>query len=327
METMQKQMSDQQRLFDEQRSLHSTVVDDYQSRLDVLALEKAEQHESLMTLEDKVLTVTHQNERMQEEVKTLRRSSVAFSHTGIKLGEDPAADTIIKQLEIGTTVQSAARATAEQVARQVAQQKCPGDPSAAEAAARQALQAYDAVHESGSSGVSSLSTGGGGKDKAFVWWTKHLKDFPKWPGDRAIKERPRAWEDYWESVLSFKAQTGCPENIMVQYIINTAPQGSELASACQLLRYSHPDENMHPDKFDFERFKDRLVKHKVAPQGHVLLLNAVKEYDGLCRKYHEKIPLWFARYDRVKQLLLDRCPSTLGAAMHSCRQEEHRPET
>ena len=39
-----------------------------------------------------------------------------------------------------------------------------------------------------------------------------------------------------------------------------------------------------------------------------MLLNAVKEYDGLCRKYHEKIPLWFARYDRVKQLLLDRCP-------------------
>ena len=59
---------------------------------------------------------------------------------------------------------------------------------------------------------------------------------------------------------------------MVQYIINQAPQGSELASACQLLRYSHPDENMHPDKFDFERFKERLIKHKVAPQGHVLLL-------------------------------------------------------
>ena len=65
---------------------------------------------------------------------------------------------------------------------------------------------------------------------------------------------------------------------------------------------------MHPDKFTFERFKKRLVDHKVAPQGHVLLLNAVKEYDSLCRKYHEKIPLWFARYDRVKQLLLDRCP-------------------
>ena len=65
---------------------------------------------------------------------------------------------------------------------------------------------------------------------------------------------------------------------------------------------------MHPDKFDFERFKERLIKHKVAPQGHVLLLNAVKEYDSLCRKYHEKIPLWFARYDRTKQLLVDRCP-------------------
>ena len=141
MEDMQKEMYDQKRLFDEQRDLHSTVVDDYQHRLDMLALEKAEQHESLMTLEDKVSTVTNQNERMQEEVRTLRRSSVAFSQTGIKLDEDPAADTIIKQMEIGTTVQSAARATAEQVARQVAQRKCPDDPSAAEAAARKALQA------------------------------------------------------------------------------------------------------------------------------------------------------------------------------------------
>ena len=188
--------------------------------------------------------------------------------------------------------------------------KCPDDPTAAEAAARKALQAYDAAHDTGSSGVSQFSAGGGVKgDKSFVWWMKNLKDFPKWPGDRAIKVQPRVWEDYWESVHSFKAQTGCPENIMVQYIINQAPQGSELASACQLLRYSHPDEDMHPDKFDFERFKERLIKHKVAPQGHVLLLNAVKEYDSLCRKYHEKIPLWFARYDRSKQLLLDICPT------------------
>ena len=96
---------------------------------------------------------------------------------------------------------------------------------------------------------------------------------------------------------------------MVQYIIDRAPQGSELASACQLLRYSHEDENMHPDKFTFERFKTRLVEHRVAPQGHVLLLNAVAEYDSVCRKYHEKIPLWFARYDRAKKMLLDRCPT------------------
>ena len=119
---MQKQMSaqhmqmvEQQRLFAEQQSLHSTVVSDYQNRLDMLTLEKAEQHDSLMSLEDKVLVVTSQNERMQEEVQTLRRSSAAFSITGIKLGDDPAADSIIRQLEIGTTVQSAARATAEQV--------------------------------------------------------------------------------------------------------------------------------------------------------------------------------------------------------------------
>ena len=43
METMQKQMSDQQRLFDEQRSLHSTVVDDYQHRLDMLAIDSKRQ--------------------------------------------------------------------------------------------------------------------------------------------------------------------------------------------------------------------------------------------------------------------------------------------
>ena len=146
MSDQQKQMSEQQRLFVEQQSLHSTVVSDYQNRLNVLALEKAEQHESLMSLEDKVLVVTNQNERMQEEVQTMRRSSAAFSLTGIKLGEDPAADAIIRQLEIGTTVQSAARARAEQVARQVAEQKCPGDPSAAEFAARKAPQALSLIH-------------------------------------------------------------------------------------------------------------------------------------------------------------------------------------
>ena len=58
----------------------------------------------------------------------------------------------------------------------------------------------------------------------------------------------------------------------------------------------------------FERFKKRLVEHRVAPQGHVLLINAKAEYEALCRKYHEKIPLWFARYDRTKELLKAKCP-------------------
>ena len=217
-----------------------------------------------------------------------------------------------KQLEIGTTVQSAARATAQQVARQVAEKKCPGDPAAAEAAAQKALREYDFARDAAPSGVSQTTAGGGSKgDKTFTCWMRNITNFPKWPGDHTIKTQTRVWEDYWEAIHSFKAQTGCPENIMVQCIIQQAPQGSELASACQLLRYSDEDENMHPDKFTFERFKKRLVEHRVAPQGHILLLNAVKEYDSLCRKYHETISLWFARYDRVKQLLLDRCPTSV----------------
>ena len=140
---------------------------------------------------------------------------------------------------------------------------------------------YDAVHDTVPSGVSQNTAGGGAKgDKSFTCWMRNITNFPKCPGDRTIRTQPRVWEDYWEAIHSFKAQTGCPENIMVRCIIQQAPQGSELASACQLLRYSHEDENMHSDKFTFERFKARLVEHRVAPQGHVLLLNAVKEYDS-----------------------------------------------
>ena len=212
------------------------IENEYKQRLDTLSLEKSEQHDSLMSVESKLAQVTEHNQRMQSEVIALRRSTVALSAADIKLDGDQAAENIIKQLEIGTTVQSAARATAQQVARQVAEKKCPGEPAAAEAAALKALREYDSARDAVPSGVTQNTARGGSKgDKSFTWWMKNLQNFPKWPGDRAIRNQPRVWDDYWEAIHSFKAQTGCPENIMVQCIIHKLLKGLSLlrlASSC-----------------------------------------------------------------------------------------------
>ena len=86
-EAMQQKMVQTEKSLADERDRHATTVDEYRKRLATLSLEKAEQHESLMAIEDKMVQVTQHNQRMQEEVTSLRRSSVAFSATGIGLME------------------------------------------------------------------------------------------------------------------------------------------------------------------------------------------------------------------------------------------------
>ena len=63
---MQQKMAQTEKSLADERDRHATVVDDYRQRLATLSLEKAEQHESLMAIEDKMVQVIKHNQRMQE---------------------------------------------------------------------------------------------------------------------------------------------------------------------------------------------------------------------------------------------------------------------
>ena len=107
---MKSQADHTQRQLSEAQNKTVRIEKEYRQRLEALSLEKAEQHDSLLSVESKLVQVTEHDQRLQNGVVSLRRSSVVFSAADIKLDGDQAAADIIKQLEIGTMVQSAARA-------------------------------------------------------------------------------------------------------------------------------------------------------------------------------------------------------------------------
>ena len=61
--------TDQQLL--EERSRTARLETEYKQRLETLSLEKAEQHDSLMSVEGKLAQVTEHNQRMQSDAVAL----------------------------------------------------------------------------------------------------------------------------------------------------------------------------------------------------------------------------------------------------------------
>ena len=131
------------------------------------------------------------------------------------------------------------------------------------------------------------------KDRTYGYILGRYSDqFPKFDPVRSEMDL-MVWEEYWESVESFRRITGCSDMIVAYLIRDTAPPHSPLATCLSDIR--NVGGNGYEDIHDvgLAGIKKRM-QDDFGPKLHNMADQARRKYENTRRRFKER-PKWFFR--------------------------------